>query len=680
MRFLVRVAVKRAQARAYQFRRQAQRPRGGDRGQHGFRRHQRRQGQGRHVVGAGGHDDAAGALEHHALAGRAVRGDGGQLLVDAVEDHFAVAQLGHRHHLRIGRVEHRHAARQDHVDLRAQHVEQLVLAADVEFGQFVETADVRDDADGALVVGQAFGQDHLRAALKHGRFDVLVQQQALAGFPGAEAVLRQQAAVQEQAIGAGQAGLLAADLQQPSDQPRGHRRAVFAGDADDGHAAGFVVREQMVDDGRADRARFAAGRAQMRQQAGTGVDFDDGAALFGQRPRNVVGDDIDAGDVEADHARGQRGHRRHFGMDLIGDVEADVAVGLDQHLLAVQRHGIRGQALALQFEDDLGAVFRRQRVQRRVFGGAATRVGVDLLVDQPDDVGAAVAGHPQRLARGGRDQPLADHQQAVLVAGDEALDDDALAAALARSQRVGGLDVGLRHQVQRDAAAVVAVVGLDDHRHADVLRRFPGRFGAGDQLAFGHGHAAGGQQRLGQVLVAGDAFGDGAGFFGLGGPDAALHGAVAQLHQVAVGQADRGNLAHGGGVDDVGGARPQAYRLDQVGQVDDGGGQVVGFIFDHRHQQVAAGGQRGASDLLLAGAEGHLVQAGAVADLARLAEAGLDAGQVLQFQHHVFEDVAGVGAVAQAFEEAAVLADAAAVDDQIGQPSGQTLIQAGQLI
>ena len=62
---------------------------------------------------------------------------------------------------------------------------------------------------------------------------------------------------------------------------------------------------------------------------------------------------------------------------------------------------------------------------------------------------------------------------------------------------------------------------------------------------------------------------------------------------------------------------------------------------------------------------------------ARLAEAGLHAGQVLQLEHHVFQDVAGPGAFAQALQEAAALADAAAVLDQAGQQRGQALVKPG---
>jgi len=97
------------------------------------------------------------------------------------------------------------------------------------------------------------------------------------------------------------------------------------------------------------------------------------------------------------------------------------------------------------------------------------------------------------------------------------------------------------------------------------------------------------------------------------------------------------------------------------------------------HRMAVAGFQGGAADHGIARAEGHFVHA-MLAGGAGLAEAGLHAGHVLQLQHHVLEDVAGPGAAMQALDEAAALADAAAVLDQAGQPGCQALRETRQFV
>ncbi|CPO84785.1 Uncharacterised protein [Bordetella pertussis] len=309
-----------------------------------------------------------------------------------------------------------------------------------------------------------------------------------------------------------------------------------------------------------------------------------------------------------------------------------------------------------------------------VFGAAAPRVGIDLAADQVFDGGYAVAGDPGGFARRRRHHAVSHHQQAVFVAGDEALDDDA--AAFIHRHGIGRFDFVARQQVGEDAASMVAVVGLDDHRQADVLRGLPGVGRALHQPSFGDRHAAGRQQFLGQVLVARYAFGDGAGAVCFGGPDAALPRSVAELHQVALEQPDIGNVAVVGRVHDAGGAGPQAQRVDQGAQPRDGRRHVERAILDGRHHEVASLLQGGARDLFVPGAHHHLVDA-APRGLARLAKPARQAGQVLQFERDVLEDVARPGPFAQALQEAAAHAGAAAVLDQRGQPAGQALVEAG---
>ena len=130
----------------------------------------------------------------------------------------------------------------------------------------------------------------------------------------------------------------------------------------------------------------------------------------------------------------------------------------------------------------------------------------------------AVADHLGRLAAGGGHHPVADDQQPVVGAGREPLDDDCQFALA--SGGVGGHHLLAGGQVRGHAAALAAVLRLDDHRQADLLGGGPGVFGVGHRAAFGHRHADGPQQRAGQFLVLGDRFGDGAGAVGLGGQDA----------------------------------------------------------------------------------------------------------------------------------------------------------------
>src|SRR2546427_8339673 len=159
---------------------------------------------------------------------------------------------------------------------------------------------------------------------------------------------------------------------------------------------------------------------------------------------------------------------------------------------------------------------------------------------------------------------------------------------------------------------MVAVRGFDHHRQADVLGGLPGLFGTVDNLALGHRHAAGGQQAFGQVLVVGNAFGNRAGEVGLGGPDAALAGAVAELHQVALVQADVGNAPVGGGRHD-GGSAGADIAVVHLGADFLGGslyiGRVVGLAVDGGHQQPVAFGEGRAGHLLVPGPKDHAVGA-----------------------------------------------------------------------
>ena len=211
--------------------------------------------------------------------------------------------------------------------------------------------------------------------------------------------------------------------------------------------------------------------------------------------------------------------------------------------------------------------------------------------------------HADRLALGGGDHLAADHQQAVLHAVDELLDDDIRALGL--GQREGGLDIGLARELQRHAARVVAVRGLDGDGATDVLGHFPGFLGIGHHAALGHRHAAGREQALGEVLVLRNPFGDGAGLVALSRPDAALRCTVAQLHQIAVVQADVRNAPLTSGIDDAARAGAQIPVVDAGFDGLDGGFEVERLVVDGCHQEPVPPGQGSARHGLFGAAKHH---------------------------------------------------------------------------
>jgi hypothetical protein len=233
------------------------------------------------------------------------------------------------------------------------------------------------------------------------------------------------------------------------------------------------------------------------------------------------------------------------------------------------------------------------------------------------------------------------------------------------------------HQIGEHAARVVAVGGFDDDRKADVLGGLPGIFDAIDQASLGDRYAAGLEQRLGQILVARDAFGDRAGAVGFGGPDASAACAVTELHEIAGGQQANGRNPPVLGrrrFDDASGARPEQLALGHVGQALDRAGDVERRVVYRCQHEIATGIQARAGHFLVPGAHDDLVDA-TRRRFPCLAEAAVHAGQVLQFERHVFEYVRRPGAFLDAPQKAAGLAVAAAVLAQRGQQSRQSLVE-----
>ena len=97
---------------------------------------------------------------------------------------------------------------------------------------------------------------------------------------------------------------------------------------------------------------------------------------------------------------------------------------------------------------------------------------------------------------------------------------------------------------------------------------------------------------------------------------------------------------------------------------------------NRRKHQFAAGIETGTGDLFVPGPDGDFIDT-AHAGFARLAKAARHAGEVLQFEGNVFEDVRRPGSFVEPAQESAAFAVAAAMLDQRGQEALEPLDKTG---
>ena len=169
---------------------------------------------------------------------------------------------------------------------------------------------------------------------------------------------------------------------------------------------------------------------------------------------------------------------------------------------------------------------------------------------------------------------------------------------------------------------MVSVVGFERNGETYALCSFPSGLCAFDHLTLRNWDATGLEQGFGEVFVAGNFFGNRTGLVRLRGPNSPLCAAITELHQVAFGQANMGNLSVRGGVHNVGGTGAQTQRIHHVSQMRLGRLEIKRRVIDRCKEQIATGLKRRPPDLFLAGAKGHFVDA-ALRGLAGFTETGL---------------------------------------------------------
>ena len=209
------------------------------------------------------------------------------------------------------------------------------------------------------------------------------------------------------------------------------------------------------------------------------------------------------------------------------------------------------------------------------------------------------AGHA--LSDGG--ELAADHQHAVVVARNEGLDDHVAVAALVVGRLEGAPDIVLVAQVERDAAAVVAVERLDDapdSRSRAAASTAPSSERTTRDL--GTGSPAELSSELVTLLSEAMSTRDRTGARGHRRADALLVDALAELDEARAAESDPRDVARDGLVDDRLRRRPEGAPLGEADQVLELLGEVErrlvwrDEVVDERHGQTA----RLAADVLVA--------------------------------------------------------------------------------
>ncbi len=175
-------------------------------------------------------------------------------------------------------------------------------------------------------------------------------------------------------------------------------------------------------------------------------------------------------------------------MHVISAIKGHIAIALDKQALARSGHRINGGALTREFERNCGVVL--DEIQRGGLTRAATRVAIDLQINQLLHRRLAIAHHPGFFATRGGNQFAAYHQQAMFNTGNKPLQQHIATTGCFLREGKSCLDVFTAREVNRNATAMIAIHRFDHHGCVDGLCFFPGFGGAFDNTAFGHWHAA----------------------------------------------------------------------------------------------------------------------------------------------------------------------------------------------
>ena len=419
----------------------------------------------------------------------------------------------------------------------------------------------------------------------------------------------------------------------------------------------------------------------MHAESRGGIYFADTAADASIALGDVGRQEVHATHVETDGAHRALGHLAIVRVDHVGYIGRGAAgrkVGGRAKVddLPGLRHRLRGQSGPV--EHLLRLRVELEPRQHLLVADAAARVLVHDL-DQLRHRVRAVAHHVTWRAARGRDHLAVHHQQSMVVAFEVGLDDNR--ARLLARHRIALRDLLVAGESYRDAAPVVAVVGLGDDRETDAASRTHRLRLALHELLPGHGQPQRRQDLVRLFLVARELDCDVRSPARDGRLDALLVPAMPELYQRLVVQPEPRYATRLRGAHQRRRGRPQRTALREADELVARLGPAP--VVRHRVGRANAFRQQRTEQpqAELAGRDAFVALRVFVDDRVNtrlvgtsgLAEGDRLAGDILQLDRHVLEYVAQPGSfvLAHAPEEAARLPIRAAVLGETGQGLGK---------
>ena len=481
-----------------------------------------------------------------------------------VADMLCLGVRGHAQRERIVGIEHRGVPCD--LDDGALDLGQLLECVDALLAQVIR-AHVEHCTDIHVARGHAGAQQPAACRLEHRNFHVRVAEHDARGRRAGHVADDRTLSVHVHAIGGRETHALAGELVDVRKHARGRGLAVRAGDRCNGNRARRAGGEEHVDGLAGDVTRTSIAGRHVHAEARRCVHFADRATDFLVTLRDVGCEKVHATDVEPDRLDRAHCHLGVVGMHEIrhvtrGAAGAQVGGEAQVHDFIKRRHRRRGVAEFL--EQPVRLRIQLDARQHLFVPDAATWIGVH---DRHQFLNAvrAVTDHVTRLALADGDEFTVDHHHAMIVAGDERLDDHAAGVFLCARERLA--DFGGRHQVDGDAAAVIAVVRLQHDGVADATCRVD-RHVDGLHETLPRNRQAEIREDLVRLLLVGRQLdGDVRRAPRDGGLDALLIAAISQLDQRLLVEADPRDTALLGRVHDGCGAGAECTTLRVADEV-----------------------------------------------------------------------------------------------------------------